>query len=693
MRVAKAVIKWGSILLIVAAAAAGIIAFQADVPSMLIFAMFAVVYVLLPGRFLVGLAGAAGDYLSTRIARSFFMGYALNVLLYFICDLIGTSIPLYVAGPVLAACYLIRKAAGAPKKDEQDGIIKAVRGLPASAYLFTAAVFLYSMVSTQYKYISPEHTPFSFLKIDFAYHAGIINAISQGFPVEDPWVAGRTIQYHYFTELLYSIPVKLFGLTSDTVLMSCAPYLVTAVFVVSLYSFFREMMKREDRIGLYCLATVGANMFMVKGFATSWFMFHMFSNINSAGLGICCLLTMIPLLKTWDEEQDTSAGYRRAILLLLIFTMLMTGTKAPVGIVFVGSLAVTVLLGVLFRKRTRSLFLLVLLSIVAFLMIYVFIIGTDNSNASGGSLLNIGEVTDIVYFKGTLMSMMAGAGIPAALRKILLLAAFVLTFFMAFILPFVIGYLRELFLVFTKRKPYLVSRVTVYACALAGFLGMMILNYSGHSQVYFGFVTLVLTPAIAFWLLEDLKEKKSAAGKLILALFICCLIPTGGMVALHLYEGVQDASGFIEKSSKERKHYLNISGQEYEGMLWLRTHTPEDALIASDRYYSIDLMDYDYANRWDNTHFAYAVYSQRRQYLEGSGFSLDAPDNDLRYQMIETNDKLYDPENDDRGRLARELGVDYVVVSKRFHRVPSLKNEDYSLCFRNEEMDIYQVRN
>ena len=56
------------------------------------------------------------------------------------------------------------------------------------------------------------------------------------------------------------------------------------------------------------------------------------------------------------------------------------------------------------------------------------------------------------------------------------------------------------------------------------------------------------------------------------------------------------------------------------------------------------------------------------------------------------NRQLYDPENEGRGDLARELDVDYVVVSKRFADTGDLSNEDYKLVFTNEEMDIYEVK-
>ena len=127
-------------------------------------------------------------------------------------------------------------------------------------------------------------------------------------------------------------------------------------------------------------------------------------------------------------------------------------------------------------------------------------------------------------------------------------------------------------------------------------------------------------------------------------------------------------------------------------MEWLRTNTDEDALIACDRYNSVPIEEYDVSNRGHNTHFAYDVYSNRRQYMEGAGFSLEDKDIPLRLEMVKNNRKLYDPGNSDRGRLAKELGIDYLVVSKRFYPAADLSNEEYEQCFSNEEIDIYRIK-
>ena len=60
--------------------------------------------------------------------------------------------------------------------------------------------------------------------------------------------------------------------------------------------------------------------------------------------------------------------------------------------------------------------------------------------------------------------------------------------------------------------------------------------------------------------------------------------------------------------------------------------------------------------------------------------------------MIKNTDRLYDPENDARGDEARDLGVDYVVVTQRVYPTPDLSSEDYEKVFTNEDVDIYKIK-
>ena len=126
-------------------------------------------------------------------------------------------------------------------------------------------------------------------------------------------------------------------------------------------------------------------------------------------------------------------------------------------------------------------------------------------------------------------------------------------------------------------------------------------------------------------------------------------------------------------------------------MRWIDKNTPKDALLATDRYYTVAPKNFDVVDRWDNRYFLYADYANRICYLAGAGYNLPARDWEKRRDRIKTNDRFFDAADEGRGDLARSLGIDYVVVSKRFTKAGDLTNEDYELCFANKHIDVYAI--
>ena len=708
----QTIIKICCILVMLVAGCIGIVYFRADVKTLAVYCTFLLFWVLIPGAAVLKNLRFRSSHISTALVRSFFTGFALNIILYYLSDLIGTDILLYVVGPLLSVMWIVQAVKGSAGSSRRVSAGRLFRRTPASFFVFAASVFLCSMFTTQFIYISPEFSAFSFIKIDFSYHAGIVNALTLDYPPKDPWIDGLIIQYHFFSEMLMAIPERLFGLASEEMILSGTPYLITPVFSIAMYSFFREFAGRKESAGLYCLAFHFSNMFILKKFANSWFLYHIYSNINNAGLGIACLLTALPLLKMWDSEEARAADRAssditavrasgkhaasmparnsKEMLLLAVLVMLMTGIKGPVSLVLVGGIVGTLILGVILRKVNLKVAAMAGLSVISFVLIYVYVLGSQHENTTGGSIFNPGEVTDIFFLKSEIMDTLAG--MPRIAVWGVLFGIFGIFYLSAFLLPFIVGYIRELILVLSGRKVFSFSKVTVYACCMVGFLGMMLLDFNGHSQVYFGFTASVLVPMIAFWFFEDMQGNNSVGVRLVRVVFAICICTFACTSLLYMYRGAESARDFYLSRNEDKSTYRNVTTAEYEGLVWIRDNTDEDSLIASDRYNSVPLEEYDYTARGSNTHFAYAVYSQRRQYIEGAGFSVSGRGTQRRGTMVMKNRQLYDPENEGRGDLARELDVDYVVVSKRFADTGDLSNEDYKLVFTNEEMDIYEVK-
>lgn len=716
------------------------VVYKAPVAHICTFIIFILMYVQLPGLMLVRTARIKPRHISALLVIGLFTGWALEMLLYFITDKLGNNILLYSVGPVLSIIYILyygisargEKPVGAHALKEpsllteDSGFILNridLRKVPASWCLFFALSFLFILLKTQYVYMSPEYCDFIYMNADKAYHMGLINSLAYDYPLQSPWIQGRFINYHIFTEILYAIPVRLFGISSDTVLSSCGPLMTAYTLCLTFYAFFRTFCRRADRAGIYCLIMLLSNIFIVRNPSSSIAFLFAYKNENTAGYGIAGAMAVILMFKEWyegsslknaseDSPEGSSAPGRRnalsnlpAFIVLLALVMCETGIKGPMGAVIIAGIWGTFILGLIMRKVKFSKVISFLILSAGFITIYVTVLGSKGqSNSSGNALFALATISDICFWKAPLREWMQGMGVPYVVMLGVILLVFMMFMLTVYFLPFVIGYIRELFLVLTGKKDFDFTRIVIYAASLVGLVAMFILNYSGHSQIYFGLVTVFFAPLISYWLIEDLEAEhvqnasaSSGRRKGSFTLYalrgICCLLLIATTVSLCTSYGANIREA-VKHSDPARTYnkYKSISNDEYEAMVWLRDNTPTDSLLATDRYYSVPLDKYSYDNRWDNRFFLYAVYSQRFCYIAGSGYNLGANEWPIRQKMIETNSQLYDPDNEDRGELAQELGVDYVVVSKRFTDIPSLEGDDYDLCFSNDDVDIYQVK-
>ena len=686
------------VLCIVAAAVMIVISiavYGASAPGLLIMLLFTIFYVQLPGMLITRAAGLDGSHISTTLAIGLFAGWSMELIVYFIADLMHSNILLYAAGPLMSAAYLyviIRDRSADPFRRFRFS------RLSTALCIFMAVTLLYCLLDTQYQHLAPAISDYTYMNPDKAYHLGLVVSLAHDYPLQSPWISGRFISYHIFGEMLFSIPVRLFGLEADMVVLSFGPLMTAYAFGVSLYSFFREMMARKERAGIYCLVLLFSNIYVTRNIRSSIAFKFILENDNSAGYGIAAVLVTVVLFRKWYESFAAGEKDRWARgILCTLFIMLTAGIKGPMGAVVIGAMWGTFLLGIILRKMPVRSMIPLLAFTAGFALIYFVILGSKGqSNGSGDSIIAFATISDIAFWKDPLVDFLKAAGAPYVVRILADLAAFVVFFLSVYFLPFCIGYVRELVLVLTGKKDYDPARVLVYAECAVGFIAMFILNYSGHSQIYFGLVAAFLAPAVAYWFLEDMEERQQEekSAKTLLrvttAVMAVCLVFTTATLGWFLARHCRSA---VEAADPKQKHdkYLSISNEEYEAMTWIDANTEEDALLATDRYYSVPLEEYAVDNRWANRFFLYPVYANRFAYIAGSGYNLPAKEWYVRKEMIETNMELYDPDNEDRGDLARELDVDYVVVSKRFTQLDDLSNEDYSKCFSNDDVDIYKV--
>ena len=184
--------------------------YHANVVALFIFFLFLIFYVQIPGFFILRLANVQSNHISSQLLISFFAGWFLIILEYFLTELIGTNLLLYSIGPALSGICIyaiLSKRISPPQAIHFNRI-------PVGAMIFAALTLFYVLLWTQYLFVSPEVSTSIYSSVDKYYQMGLINSLSQGYPLANPWIAGRYVYYHIFSQILYSIPVRLFALDS-----------------------------------------------------------------------------------------------------------------------------------------------------------------------------------------------------------------------------------------------------------------------------------------------------------------------------------------------------------------------------------------------------------------------------------------------------------------------------------------------
>ncbi|HHW94870.1 MAG TPA: hypothetical protein GX736_02935 [Mogibacterium sp.] len=689
-------------ILILAMILISIAVYRVNVAALALFFLFIAFYVQIPGLLIVKTGSIKSGHESSQLLISFFAGWILIIAEYFMSELINSDFLLYFIGPVMSVIYFIKYSKEFSFRDKLHKLGK----LPLGTVIFAALTMLYVMLYTQFMFLNPEIVDFINVSKDKLYQMGLINGLAKGFPLANPWIAGRYVYYHIFSQILYSIPVRIFKQDSWFMIMSCAPYLTTYLLSLSFYSMLRYFSRFKHRAGVYSLSVFLSHMFIARSAVASYIYRVVVVNDNFAAFGVAAAIAWVIVLdifvKKLNFNRDKLISSEKDsliwdIILLLGIMALMTGIKAPIALIMLGAIIGTQLLAIILKRANHRMSFIAVALLGAFYLVYKTIITSGTTSGSrNGTIFVFGKMTNICFWKKPLIEFLQGIGVPSQVRLLVILFFFYMFFFTIYALPVAVGYIRELFLVVSKKKEFDFAGVTVYAALLVGFVMMMFLSYSGHSQVYFGIVSVAFAPIVAFRFFEDVEldsERKwmKSLAKALKVIFIIILCFTTLSLAVRISRQTKIA---IARSNPHASYnpYNSVSAYEYEGLKWIKENTPEDSLLATEKHSNSSPKYYSYENRWVNCHFHYAVYSNRSFYIEGAGFSLADENWMIRKEMIETSNKLFDVSNDKRGDLARSLGIDYVVVSESVGKISSLENEDYKLVYSNPEMEIYQIK-
>ena len=659
-----------------------LISFDVNLSNLLVFLFFIVLFVQLQGISIIDLLKIRFSSISNKIVTGFFIGLAILFAEYFLSVLVRNNIVFFL-GCGSAILFLLRNVS----KQKKYYCTRSI-SIPAAYYVLLALLFVLSMIDVQLPFIRPELIDTSNVYQDYLYHMSLVNSISLEYPIKNPNIFGETIHYHFFSDLLCAIPVRLFGLTSKFVIIDCMPYLNTYIVSLSLYSLFRAFISNRNRSGVYAILSL-FSFAGVPYLFNDYLLCHVVTNINAMGLGLSAVFCFLINHNEFETNRNQEGMQLKRIIVLCALAALLVGIKAPIGIVLIAALWGSYLIGFFFTKYSLNYSVLLLSVTLSGVLVYIIFVGADNGAGATFGLFFWEKVKALPLWD-TADSILLKYNVPMQFRNVILMVLFAMFAFGVYSVLFIVAYIRELYLVTTNRKPYIISNVVIYAMIpIAAFI-YVVVKFPDYysSEEYFMFIALLFVPYVTFLFMEDLKEKTKWAWVLKNTFIICSCV---GVVSMSFFVKSYSFTGIYNKQSDN--FFDTITSAEYEGLCWIKDNTQRDSLLAIDRYQRVSPENYDYKIMHHNTFFGYSAYSQRNCYLGGSGYTLRSSRTDEIWKWLSNNQQLFDPLNEKRGDLARQIGIDYIVVSKRLYHQRSIENNDYLLCFSNKDIDIYRVVN
>lgn len=598
----------------------------------------------------------------------FFTGMAVIFAEWFALYVLGLRRLIIYINPCCTVAFLIwyfvKRNRKTPPKEVRYNI-----DLPF-LFVLLAAVYLcaYSL-----NFSMPRAVDIS--SVDCTWQIGNINQLASDFPFRDIRVAGVKARYHFFSTLFLAIAKYIFGGEGWVYFAQYQIWFLPFVIAVS----FWELYGREIQNKSFAAVMSAATMIGFTVNSGIW-NYHMFSNVNGAGLGIPCLILLF--LNLWKAESVFSGEHKPgkehflwAVQQILVLFVL-TGLKGPFAILYV--LAVCVWTGVRCVKRKMrgaGLIAFAMINALVFAVMYrfLFMAGTQGyfSDWSADSILlsvlDVGEVSDLYEKSGVY-----GIGGRALFLLPSLLATF--TVLLPFGLPAAVDLVRFLL----GKKDLRDDLVFAGIFAGGGLCAYYLFHVSGNSQLYFLFAAIPFVCYLCFdkaFVLIKSNVYRNA---------FCAAV---AVFAIFQVNGIQMATVFPERMVCFMKEsYLETDPQralKFAAYDFLRDHTDRNAMMATNYY-------------GGGTFHEISAFGERRCYLEGYEYSIRNFGFDQAEERLQEMNRLFDDDwNDsDRYGYCEAFGINYLVYFKEAGGVadqPFKLSEPFRTVYENEAVLIYGV--
>lgn len=603
------------------------------------------------------------DFLMS-VFSGFFMGMALVFIEWLALYVIGLRQLVTYINPCGLAVFLVWYfVRGARKplltKGRQSGI-----DLPFLLVLL-AAVYLCA-----YCLNFNMQRPIDIGSVDCTWQIGNINQLASDFPFNDIRVDGVKARYHFFSTMFMAIAKYIFGGEGWVYFAQYQIWFIPFIITISFWKLYGRVIQNKYFAAIMSIATMAGFTFN-----SGIWNYHMFSNVNSVGLGVSCLILLFLNLKKAESFFSVKCKPEKKNLLWIVqqilFLFVLSGVKGPIALLYVLSICVWSVFQYLKGKAHGAgllAFSMVNTFVFAVMYCFLFVAGTQGYFSDWGMdsvLLSVLDSREILYLYEKL-------GVSGAKgRAIFFVPSLVVNF--TVLLPFGVLVIADL-IRFLLGKTDLRGDL-VFSCIIAG--GGLCAYYLFHTpdnvQIYF---LLTAMPFIAYLCFDKafalIKTNKWG--------YIFCAV-TSAFVIFNMNK-IQMTVRFPERMANFLKEtYPETEPQralKFEAYDFLREHTDKNAMTATNYY-------------GGGTFHEISAFGERRCYLEGYEYSVENFGFDKAEERQQEMNRLFDNDwnDEDRYGYCEAFGIDYLVCFKDVTDQPLKQSELFEIVFDNDAVSIY----
>lgn len=581
------------------------------------------------------------------------------------------------------------RAGSPPPPNWRDG----ARRLGGSSLLIWAALLLLYTICFCARNPHPAAAGPVVLNQDMLWNVGNAAALSRAFPAQDIRFVGVRLSYHYFTELVWAALSLVSGADLYDIYVFYAGPLFLAAELIALQalvsSYFAERRPQKYRLLcalLFCFAC--ASLWFPLADGESRFgiamMRHLVTNINAQATALVYFAAFLCVFIRISRQRFHSSWVD--LLALLCAFGLLCVSKGPQAAIVVCSLAVTLLIVLLFQKPCWPKLLLCLAGCAG-----IFLLAWQLLYSSGSNSMQF----SIFAMRNTLCYRVLSPYTDLLCRLLPIPGYFWLVCIgvcnMACMAPFH-------FFLWIKTLPDSIrhlprldpARILLNGITVGGFLAYHLYYHTSSSQMYFALIALLAMSVLAvepFGALVDAVREHRQRGGYRFVLYLAgaaALLSCLCISANHLWRAAQQMSvttGLQAPAADGRA----LTPADEAAMLWLRENADESAVFATNRTSSTPALTDAITN-------GYSAFSQRQAYMEGWSYAMTnmGVDGSILEHKQWANDLLFTETTapDEIVRVCADEKIDYLVYAKVW---PGGVNPGLTPAYENEEVAIYRI--